>query len=66
MMMKCISREEGIELLEDIHKGMCKSHSSWCSIIEKAFMHGFYWPTTKDDAMEVVKNAEIASSSRSK
>jgi hypothetical protein len=26
MMMKCISREEGIELLEDIHKGVCRSH----------------------------------------
>jgi hypothetical protein len=28
MMMKYISREEGIELLEDIHKGVCGSHSS--------------------------------------
>jgi hypothetical protein len=55
MMMKCISREEGIELLEDVHKGVCGSHSSWCSIIGKAFRHGFYWPTAKDDAMEVVK-----------
>jgi hypothetical protein len=27
MMMKCISREEGIELLKDIHKGVCGSHS---------------------------------------
>jgi hypothetical protein len=55
MMMKCISREEGIEVLEDIHKGVCGSHSSWRSIIGKAFQHGFYWPTTKDDAIEVVK-----------
>jgi transposase InsO family protein len=55
MMMKCISREEGIELLEDAHKGVCGSHSSWRSIIDKAFRHEFYWPTTKDDAMEVVK-----------
>jgi hypothetical protein len=55
MMMKCISREEGIELLEDVHKGVCGSHSSWCSIIGKAFRHGFYWPAAKDDAMEVVK-----------
>jgi hypothetical protein len=55
MMMKCISREEGIELLEDIHKGMSGTHSSWHSIIGKAFRHGFYWPTTKDDVMEVVK-----------
>jgi hypothetical protein len=42
MMKKCISREEGIELLEDIHKGVCGSHSSWRSIVGKAFMHGFY------------------------
>jgi hypothetical protein len=55
MMMKCISREEGIELLEDVHKGVCGSHSSWLSIIGKAFKHGFYWPTAKDDAMEIVK-----------
>jgi hypothetical protein len=42
MMKKCISREEGIELLEDIHKGVCGSHSSWRSIVGKAFMHEFY------------------------
>jgi hypothetical protein len=55
MMMKCISREEGIELLEDGHKGVCGSHSSSRSIIGKAFKHEFYWPTMKNDAMEVVK-----------
>jgi hypothetical protein len=49
IMMKCISREEG-----DIHSGVYKSHSSWRSIIGKAFTHSFYWPTTKDDAMEVI------------
>jgi hypothetical protein len=55
MMMKCISREEGIELLKDVHKDVCGLHSSWRSIISKAFRHGFYWPTAKDDAMEVMK-----------
>jgi hypothetical protein len=42
MMMKCISREDGIQLLQDIHSGVCLSHSSWCSITGKIFMHGFY------------------------
>jgi hypothetical protein len=28
MMIKCISREEGIQLLQDIHSGVCGSHSS--------------------------------------
>jgi hypothetical protein len=54
MMMKCISQEEGIQLLQDIHSSVYGSHSSWCSIIGKAFRHGFYWPTTKDDTMEVI------------
>jgi hypothetical protein len=54
MMMKCISREEGIQLLWDILSGIHESHSSWRSIIGKAFRHGFYWPTAKDDAMEIV------------
>jgi hypothetical protein len=55
MMKKCISRGVGIELLEDVHRGVCGLHSSWRSIIGKAFRHRFYWPTVKDDAMKVVK-----------
>jgi hypothetical protein len=54
MMIRCISREEDIQLLQDIHSGIYRLHSSWHFIIVKAFRHGFYWPTTKDDTMEVV------------
>jgi hypothetical protein len=42
MMMKYISREEGIQLLRYIHSGICGSHLSWCSIIGKVFRHIFY------------------------
>jgi hypothetical protein len=55
MMMKCISREEGKELLEDVHMGVCGLHLSWRSIVGVAFKHGFYWPTAKDNTMEVIK-----------
>jgi hypothetical protein len=54
MMMKCISKDEVIQLLREIHSGVCGAHSSWHSIVGKAFRHGFYWPTAKDDAMEIV------------
>jgi hypothetical protein len=54
IMMKCISKDEGIQLLREIHSEVCRAHSSWRSIVGKAFMHGFYWPTTKDDAMEII------------
>jgi hypothetical protein len=29
MMMRCISKNEGIQLLWDIHSGACGAHSSW-------------------------------------
>jgi hypothetical protein len=54
MMMTCISKDECIQLLQEIHSGVCGVHSSWRSIVEKAFRHRFYWPTPKDDVMEII------------
>jgi hypothetical protein len=54
MMMKCIFKGEDIQLLREIHSGVCGAHSSQRSIVGKSFMHGFYWPTAKDDVMEIV------------
>jgi hypothetical protein len=65
IMMRCIFKE-GIQLLQDIHSGVCEAHSSWCSIIEKAFRHRFYWLTAKDDATEIVTKCKDSGSSRTK
>jgi hypothetical protein len=54
MMMKCIFKDEGSQLLQDIHSRVCGAHWSWRSIVGKTFRHGFYWPTAKDDAMKIV------------
>jgi ribonuclease HI len=42
MMMKCISKDEDSQLLQDIHSGVYGAHPSWRSIVGKAFRHGFY------------------------
>jgi hypothetical protein len=54
MMMRCISTEEGIQLLWDIHSGVCRLNLSWRSIIGKAFRNYFYWPIAKVDVIEVI------------
>jgi hypothetical protein len=54
MMMKYISKDEGVQLLQEIHNGVHGVHLSCCSIVGKAFRHRFYWPTAKDDAMEII------------
>ena len=50
--------EQGNELPADIHCGDCGHHSSSRSLVGKAFCSGFYWPTTLNDAAELVKSCK--------
>jgi hypothetical protein len=57
--MRCITQEEGRELLTEIHGGECESHSSSHTLVGKAFRHGFYWPIALQDATEMVKSCKV-------
>jgi hypothetical protein len=35
--MKCVPREEGKNILEEIHKGVCGNHASSRTLVSKAF-----------------------------
>jgi hypothetical protein len=48
-LLKCISRDEGQRLLDEIHSVMCYSH------IGKTFREGFFWPSAVADTNEVVR-----------
>jgi hypothetical protein len=58
ILMRCITQEEGRELLTEIHGGECGSHSSSRMLVGKVFRHGFYWPTALQDAAKLVKSYE--------
>jgi hypothetical protein len=45
--MKCVPREEGKGILEEIHKGAR-------TLVSKAFRRAFYWSTAPGDAEELV------------
>ena len=42
VLMKCISHEEGREVLEEIHSGECGNHAASKTLVRKAFRAGFY------------------------
>jgi hypothetical protein len=56
--LRCISEEQGRELLADIHGGDCGHHSSSRTLAGKVFRSGFYWPTALQDATELVQSCE--------
>jgi hypothetical protein len=37
VLMKCITQEVGIELLEEIHSGTCGNHATSRTLVSKAF-----------------------------
>ena len=57
-MLKCISREQGINLLSELHARMCVAHRGPHEIAHRAMRQGFYWPIAVEDAKELVHNCE--------
>jgi hypothetical protein len=42
VLMKCVPREEGKGMLEEIDKGVCGNHASSRTLVSKAFRRAFY------------------------
>jgi hypothetical protein len=56
--MKCVPQEEGKDILEEIHKGVCGNHTSSRTLVSNAFRQDFYWPTALGDAEELVRRCQ--------
>ena len=44
VLLKCVSFEEGKEILDEIHLGCCGNHAASRTLVGKAFCTRFYWP----------------------
>ena len=53
--MKCVTAEEGKEILQEAHEGTCENHAASHTLVGKVFRSGFYWPTALSDAELLVK-----------
>jgi hypothetical protein len=58
VLMKCVPRKEGTDILEEIHKGVCGNHASSRMLVSKAFRRAFYWRTALSDAEELVRRCQ--------
>ncbi|XP_056688345.1 uncharacterized protein [Spinacia oleracea] len=57
-LLRCVTPEKGHEVLEDVHQGLCSSHIGGRALAEKALRIGYYWPTLKEDALDLVKRCD--------
>ena len=55
---RCVSPEEGREILGEIHEGDFGHHACSKSLVAKAFRHGFYRLTANADAENLVSKCD--------
>ncbi|KAL0462458.1 UNVERIFIED_CONTAM: hypothetical protein Slati_0133400 [Sesamum latifolium] len=57
-LLRYLSTEEGIHILQEIHSGCCGAHASTRILANKALRAGYFWPTMKQDAIRLVSKCE--------
>jgi hypothetical protein len=58
MLMKCVTTEEGQDILREIHEGVCGNHTASRTLVGKAYRAGFWWPTAVSDAEDLVRRCQ--------
>ena len=58
ILLKCITKDDGTKLLDEIHAGSCGNHAASQTLVRKAFRVGFYWPSKVADAEKLVQQCE--------
>jgi hypothetical protein len=44
VLMKCVPKEDGYDILREIHEGVCGNHAASRTLVGKAYRAGFWWP----------------------
>jgi hypothetical protein len=58
ILQRCITNEEGKNLLKDLHSGACGHHAAPQTLVGNAFRQGFYWPTAVSDVVKLVRSCK--------
>jgi hypothetical protein len=58
VLLKCVSREKGKEILDEIHLGCYDNNAASRTLVGKTFCTGFYWLTALKDIQELVRQCK--------
>jgi hypothetical protein len=58
ILMKCVTKEDGYDILREVHEGVCGNHAASRTLVGKAYRAGFWWPTAVFDAEDLVRRCQ--------
>jgi hypothetical protein len=58
VLMKCVTGEDGYDILQEIHEGVCGNHAASRMLVSKAYRASFWWPAAVSDAEDLVRTCQ--------
>jgi hypothetical protein len=58
VLMKCVTGEDGYDILQEIHEGVCGNHTASRMLVGKAYRVGFWWHTAVSNAEDLVRRCQ--------
>jgi hypothetical protein len=55
VLVKCVMKEDGYNILQEIHEGICGNHAASRTLVGKSYRAGFWWPTAVSDDEDLVR-----------
>ncbi|KAG9444536.1 hypothetical protein H6P81_015876 [Aristolochia fimbriata] len=58
LLLRCLSKEEGLQVLKETHGGICGAHQAGPKLHLQVKRLGYYWPTMLGDAIEMARTCK--------
>ncbi|KAG9444917.1 hypothetical protein H6P81_016257 [Aristolochia fimbriata] len=58
LLLRCLSKEEGLQVLKETHGGMCSANQAGPKLHLQVKRLGYYWPTMLGDAIEMARTCK--------
>ncbi|KAG9453464.1 hypothetical protein H6P81_006368 [Aristolochia fimbriata] len=58
LLLRCLSKEEGLQVLKETHGGICGAHQVGPKLHLQVKRLGYYWPTMLGDAIEMARTCK--------
>ena len=58
ILLRCVTVEEGREIIEEAHSGICGGHVNGLMLSKKIIRLGYYWPSLESDSVDYVRKCK--------
>ena len=60
MLLRCLDKEQSIEVMQQFHSSICGGHHYWKTIAHKILRAGYFWPTLFSDVFSLLNHVTSA------